>query len=180
MPEQPQSDETELQQLLRATLERNEALQALVVTVSGNTAAVTRLREDVVARPTRRTVERARRRVVALSVLLALFTGFVADEHTQRCGPGARSSRVVAGFVDLPTDATPAQVQAVRRRFIAQASPWCDVLSPLHSHDEDPWPTEASLLGLLLYSIGACALTLWTRGPRADEDESYKQKVDHD
>lgn len=153
----------DLRSVLDAFEARTEGLVELAANVSALIVEVGHLRDAVEARPSRREVDRKRRRAVVVVAFYTLMSLWLIDQHSEHCGPGHR----VAGIVDTFLDG--GDVDRAVEVGRNHNSPWCDVAVPIHAHDGHDWPSDRHLLGLGLYGAVGVLGWWWARSPRERE-----------
>jgi hypothetical protein len=133
-------------QVLSELEDRNVALERVGQLVERNSDELAGVREALSSRPTGAQIEYRRRRAVAGLILYGLAVIFLHDQHIEQCSPGARIQ------------------QAVHPEQVGGPSPVCDVVFPLHPHQDRPAGWQ--LLGLGLHAVGGAALVIWAQRPR--------------
>lgn len=109
-------------------------------------SAVERLVDTV---PSRAEVAYKRFKSIVFIVVLIIFSAWLVDLHTEHCGPGARAEAAIDAFLGAPLDVDIIK-EAVRG---AHGPTWCDAMVPLHSHDDDRFPSGWALAGFAGYAL---------------------------
>lgn len=108
-------------------------------TVINAQTEVAALRQDMTIRPTRKELDRKRRRLGWFLAAYTILVIWMHDQHIENCSPGTRLTA-------------------------ESISPGCDVVFPLHGHDTD-YPNGLTFVGLALYGVLFGAGWVWVAHP---------------
>lgn len=131
-------DEAVLAAHMQQLIELNEGIDALA--------------EAIADRPTNAEATRRRRAIFMVALILIIGTTFLADEHIERCGPGAEV-KAALDYV-LTTSAGEVDRDELRRVTEKSTPGICTVIFPTHIHDDEAeWPNTRAILGLCMYGL---------------------------
>lgn len=164
----------DLRKVLEAFESRTAVVESLAHEVTSLVHEVRDLRGSVEARPDRLEIEGKRRRWVLTLIIVIVGVMFFTDHHTETCGPGARTERVVNAFLSGETNP-----RVLRRLAEPSTSIVCDIAYPLHSHRNEPYPSNESLIGVLLYVVFFGGAAYWAIRPTLQAARERSQGQQH-